>query len=86
MLFQVIGILFQIYFFMLLARILSSWMPELQNNPIVRFIAFYTDPYLNIFRMIIPPIGGIDLSPIAAMFALGFIEYGLTYLILFAMT
>ena len=29
-----------------------------------------TDPYLNIFRSVIPPLGGIDLSPIVAIFLL----------------
>ncbi|MGB3668624.1 MAG: YggT family protein, partial [Phormidesmis sp.] len=34
-----------------------------------------TDPYLNLFRNIIPPIGGLDLSAILAIFALQFISY-----------
>ena len=34
------------------------------------FLAPITDPYLNIFRSIIPPLGGLDLSPIIAIFAL----------------
>ncbi len=33
-----------------------------------------TDPYLNAFRGIIPPIGGLDLSAILAFLALNFME------------
>lgn len=59
---------------MLFARIISSWFPQAQGHPIIGFIAFYTDPYLNFFRRIIPPLGMIDLSPIVAFFALQFLE------------
>jgi len=60
---------------MLFIRILGSWIPELQQTKFMQFIAFYTDPYLNIFRRIIPPIGGmLDISPIVAFFCLSLIE------------
>lgn len=69
---NIINLLFQIYTLMLFARILSSWVPELQGTKPMLFIAFYTDPYLNLFRKIIPPLGMIDISPILAFFALEF--------------
>jgi len=69
-----IKILFQIYTLMLFARIISSWIPELRESKVMQFISFYTDPYLNLFRKIIPPLGGIDFSPILAFIALSFIE------------
>jgi len=59
---------------MLVVRILSSWFPDLQDHPVLRFVRFYTDPYLNLFRKIIPPLGMFDLSPIVALFALQFLE------------
>ena len=40
----------------------------------LRFVAHYTDPYLNIFRRIIPPIGMLDISPIVGFFCLKIIE------------
>lgn len=70
MLATTIGIIFQVYTLMLFARIISSWVPELQETKAIRFIAFYTDPYLNIFRNVIPPIGFLDISPIFAFLAL----------------
>jgi YggT family protein len=64
------------YTVLLFLRILSSWFPyEWQMHRLVRFLAFYTDPYLNLFRRFIPPLGGVlDLSPILAFLALQFFE------------
>ena len=71
---QLIDNLFMVYMIMLFIRILGSWFPEYQHHAFFRFIAHYTDPYLNLFRRIIPPLGMLDLSPIVAFFALKFIE------------
>lgn len=72
---QVTHLLFLSYTILLFARIASSWLPNFQGHTVVRFIAFYTDPYLNIFRRLIPPLGGVlDLSPILAFFSLRIAE------------
>lgn len=61
----------QIYFVLLIARILLSWFPNLNwGNPPLSFLSQVTDPYLNIFRSIIPPLGGMDFSPMLAIFVL----------------
>ena len=65
---------FVFYSIMLFVRILGSWIPEFSSHRVMMLIAFYTDPYLNVFRKIIPPLGMMDLSPIAAFFALRLIE------------
>jgi YggT family protein len=72
----ILHLLFLSYTVLLFLRIFSSWFPrEWQQYRFVHFLAFYTDPYLNIFRRILPPIGGmLDLSPILAFFALKFVE------------
>lgn len=55
----------QIYLYLLIARVLLSWFPNINwMNPPFSILSQLTDPYLNIFRSIIPPLGGIDLSPI----------------------
>lgn len=77
-----LALLFQVYTLLLFARILGSWFPQLQHYTLFRFIAFYTDPYLDIFRKIIPPFGMIDLSPIVAFLCLGLIEKILTTLLM----
>lgn len=74
MLANIVNILFQVYTLMLFARIISSWIPELQETKFMQFISFYTDPYLNIFRRIIPPLGFLDISPIFAFLALEFVR------------
>jgi len=66
--------LFLVYNIMLLVRILSSWVPQWQRHKLILFVSFYTDPYLNIFRKIIPPLGMFDLSPIVAFLALGVLQ------------
>jgi YggT family protein len=75
MLFFLIDKLFLVYTCMLFGRILGSWIPELQHTKLMQFVAFYTDPYLNLFRKIIPPLGMFDLSPIVAFLCLNFLEH-----------
>lgn len=73
--------IFLLFTIMLFIRILGSWFPEFQRQRWMQFVAFYTDPYLNFFRRIIPPLGMFDLSPIVAFLCLGFIENGIKFLI-----
>jgi len=72
---DVIRLLFSCYTVLLFIRIILSWFPAWHHRTWVRFIAFCTEPYLNLFRRILPPLGGqLDLSPILAFFALRLIE------------
>lgn len=71
---EVIDKFFLIYMIMIFVRILSSWFPNFQGSVVVRFVSYYTDPYLNVFRRVIPPLGMIDLSPIVAILVLQVIE------------
>ncbi len=67
--------IFQIYIYLLIARVMGSWFPRFAQSKAMRFVAFYTDPYLNLFRRLIPPIGGtLDLSPLLGFFALRLAE------------
>ena len=60
-----------IYSSLLFIRVLLSWFPNINwyNQPFVA-LSQITDPYLNLFRSIIPPLGGMDFSPILAFIAL----------------
>jgi YggT family protein len=80
--FRLVDLLFQVYFYLLIGKVILSWLPEFRGGKVDRFISFYTDPYLNFFRGIIPPIGMIDISPIFAFIALSFIEYGVKRLLI----
>jgi len=80
---NIFRLLFTVYTLMLVVRIFGSWFPSFQNSSFFRFLSHYTDPYLNIFRRFIPPIGGVlDLSPILGFFALQFLKYLVTRLLL----
>ena len=82
MIIKIIELLFQVFYVMLFIRIIGSWIPEFQNYRWMLFVRFYTDPYLNLFKKVIPPIGMIDISPIFAFLALGFIETFIKHLIM----
>jgi YggT family protein len=72
---DVVQLLFYSYTILLFVRIVLSWFPSWRFYTWVRFISFCTDPYLNLFRRILPPLGGVmDLSPILAFFALRLAE------------
>jgi YggT family protein len=74
--------LFTVYTILILLNILISFVPRMPYRPWLRavldFITETTDPYLNLFRSFIRPIGGgqlaFDPSPIIALIALGIIE------------
>lgn len=65
----------QFYLVLLFIRILLSWFPNVNwLNPPFSILSQLTDPYLNLFRSIIPPLGGIDFSPMLAIFLLSFLS------------
>ena len=66
--------LFNFYEYSMLAYILTSWFPQIKNNFIVEFLEAICEPYLKIFRKIIPPFGMLDISSIAALVVLSVIE------------
>ena len=72
---QVLAQTLEIYSLVLIVRVLLSWFPNLDwSNPALSTVSSITDPYLNAFRGIIPPIGGLDLSAILAFLALSLMQ------------
>ncbi|MBN3879712.1 MULTISPECIES: YggT family protein [unclassified Nostoc] len=63
------------YSYLLIIRVLLTWFPTINwyNQPFAA-LAQITDPYLNLFRSIIPPLGGMDFSPILAFLALNLLS------------
>ena len=62
-----------VYLLLLFAYILTSWirMPyQPWLNRVQRFLYDVCDPYLRIFRRVLPPLGPLDLSPMVAIFVL----------------
>lgn len=59
------------YVWIIIGYILLSWIPAGGAlDDVRRALSTIVDPYLNIFRRIIPPLGMIDISPIVAIFVL----------------
>ena len=73
-----VNALFLVYFILIFANIILSFVPRmpfsLWSQAVINFIRETTDPYINIFRRVIRPIGGgpisIDLSPMVAIIVL----------------
>jgi len=79
-----VSALFTVYIVLIFINILISWLPRIPYNRGLRaaldFVTETTNPYLNIFRRFLPPIGGrgfaLDLSPIIGIIVL-FVLQGL---------
>jgi len=65
-----IAVLSQVLSFTILARVLLSWVPSLQQSRLGQVIYELTEPILSPIRRLIPPIGMIDLSPMIALIAI----------------
>ena len=68
-----------VYSIVLFVRIILSWVtmfwsPPHSMSPAIRVIYDLTEPVLRLFRRYIPPIGGLDLSPLIIFFLLGIVR------------
>ncbi|OQX12194.1 MAG: hypothetical protein BWK76_18015 [Desulfobulbaceae bacterium A2] len=62
------------YVWVVIARAVISWVNPDPYNPIVRFLRQVTDPLLDRIRRYLPPMGGLDLSPILLIMAIYFLQ------------
>ncbi len=75
MIFLLLARVLQIYTFILLIRILITWIPNLDpHHPIVQLLFQVTEPVLEPARKLIPSIGMIDISPIVVFIVLGILQ------------
>jgi YggT family protein len=74
----VISTLLGLYSFVIIAAALVSWVSPDPWNPIVQFLRKATDPFLNVFRRILPGFlvggSGIDFSPLVALIVVEFVR------------
>jgi len=72
----IISWLFQIYIFLILIRVLLTWINvdpyrPVVDHPLIRLLERVTDPVLEPLRRLIPPVGGrTDISPVVALIIL----------------
>ncbi len=84
---RIISLAFQVYEFLILIRVLLSWLPitpysHFASHPAVQLLYRVTDPVLEPLRRLIPPIGGaIDISPVAALILLEIVHRILIWLL-----
>ena len=65
-----------VYMLLIFAYVILSWVRSpYTTHPVVRFLHDVCDPYLRLFRRVLPPIGPVDLSPIVAVAALLVLQY-----------
>ena len=79
-----INVFVLLYLLVILVYIVTSWLRlpySLALNRVQRFLYDVCEPYLRIFRRLLPSMGGIDLSPVLALLALGVINRFLIWLL-----
>ncbi len=66
--------IFTAIWWLVIARLILSFLPLFMRidpyNPVVRFINETTEPLMAPFRRLVPPVGGIDFSPMIMLFVL----------------
>jgi YggT family protein len=66
--------LIDFYTLVVFAAVLLSWVPAWRDNAIARFIESATEPVLERIRRVLPPMGGLDLSPMLLLVGLQMIK------------
>lgn len=64
-----------LYMWLIIIRVLISWVNPDPWNPIVQFLSRATDPVLFVIRRRVGVLGGIDVSPILAILLIMFLQY-----------
>jgi YggT family protein len=70
----ILSLLLNIYFFALIIVIILSWVAPNSYNPAAVLIHQLTEPLMRRARKIIPPIGGLDISPIFIFIAINILK------------
>jgi YggT family protein len=74
---EFVSVFIYVYVLLIFAYIITSWIRLPYStwlNRIQRFLYDVCEPYLRIFRRILPALGPLDLSPIIAIFSLFLID------------
>jgi YggT family protein len=79
--FNFLQILTYVLSFLLIARVLVSWLAPTGGGGVVAFIYQVTEPILAPIRRLIPPTSGIDWSPLVALLLLGIVTRLLSQLV-----
>lgn len=61
------------YFVLIIARVIISWIGNQSRHPLIPLIYQLTEPVLRPISKLVPPISGIDLTPLIALISLRFL-------------
>ena len=78
----VLGLLSNLYFFVLIAMIVVSWVAPGSRHPAMELIWQLSEPVMAPFRRLLPNMGGIDFSPILVFIGLNVLQIALRHLAL----
>ncbi len=70
---KLLGTLLWTWFFLIIAMVILSWVGRGARHPVIPLVYQLTEPLLRPVRRVIPPIAGIDLSPLFVLIALRFL-------------
>ncbi len=71
---KLINFILSAYIWVVIGRAVISWVNADPYNPIVRFLVQVTEPVLSRIRRYLPPMGGLDLSPMILILAIIFLQ------------
>ena len=71
---SIIHIAFEILTYIIFIRVILSWFPHNPYQSLIKLIYQISNPILNPIRNFVSPIGGIDISPIIAIFIIQLIK------------
>ncbi len=71
---KLLNLVLTAYIWIVIGRAVISWVSPDPYNPIVRFLIQVTEPVLSRIRRLLPPLGGIDLSPMILILAVVFLQ------------
>jgi len=70
----IVGSIGQFYGWLIIAYVLMSWFPiSGVFADLYQVLGSVVEPYIGVFRRIVPPIGAIDITPIIALLVLQFV-------------
>lgn len=67
---ELVGLLLNVFLFSIFIQVIISWVNPGTYNPVVSLLYSITEPVLRPCRRLIPPLSGIDLSPLVALIAI----------------
>ena len=67
---RLLSILIDLYSLVVLVAVIMSWVPSLRGTPLAAVVDALTEPVLEPIRRILPPMSGLDFSPMVLLLLL----------------